>query len=144
MIATRNRTWMVALSIVAMCAAAPALAHGGPGGPPPGRPSGIKALYSRGLLGQLIFPCEAECASTAETCAETAEAEALSCISSACPDEVTTAQTACGADRSSSDCKDAVAALYTCGSTCLTTHSTAVMACRTTQNDCRTACSSSE
>ena len=134
---------LIASTIFALIAAAPAFAHGGRG-PGPGRPSGVRSLHSRGVLGQLIFPCQAACADTAQSCVDSADSTATSCISSACPDEVSAAQTACQADRSSDACETAVEALRGCADDCLDTRATAVAACRDALTDCHAACEGDE
>jgi len=137
--------------------AAPAWAHGPgrgdlggtppPGAPPPGAPRPPVA-HARGLLAKLIFPCAAECADKAQACNETAEDKALTCISTtACvDDEVLAAQTACGADRASQACYEAVSAVQTCSasSTCLTTWKSDGAECRADFTTCRTACDPTE
>ena len=62
-------------------------------------PGGAGRAHSRGVLSQLIFPCEAACAATAETCVDTANDAAVACVSGSCAAEITAAQTACEADR---------------------------------------------
>jgi len=124
------------VTVLTLSVATAALAHG------PGRGFGEPHAAPRapGLLTQLIFPCQAACVTTAQQCDETADSEALTCISAACPTEVTAAQTACGADRTSQACRDAISALQTCSDSCLTTRQTALTACRTALTACRTAC----
>ncbi len=137
---TIHRQLITALALLAVGIAAPAFAHGRGDGPAPGRPGGPHALHSRGILSQLIFPCEAACADDAETCVDTANDAARACVSGSCATEVTAAQTACGADRKSTDCRAAVSALSECADTCLATSSTATSACHTTLTECRAAC----
>lgn len=143
MIATRNQKLMVTLTALALLVALPAWAHGRPG-LGAGKPGGERPPFAGGVLGQLIFPCPAACAETVDSCVATADAAAVDCVSSACPTEVTTAQTACAEVRSSEECRDAVAALRDCGETCLDTRSTAIQACRAALSDCRDACESAE
>jgi hypothetical protein len=143
MIAIQNCKPLIASTIFALIASTPAFAHGGHG-PGAGRPSGVRALHSRGVLGQLIFPCQAACTDTAQSCAESADSTATSCISSACPDEITAAQTACAADRSSDACESAVEALRDCAADCLDTRATAVGICRDALRDCNAACESDQ
>lgn len=131
-------------TLVALAAllAAPAFAHGRGGGPgTPDRPGIPSVLHPRGLLGALIFPCPAGCDDDAETCADTAKDTALSCISGACPEQVTAAQTACTTDPRSNDCKTAAGALAACADTCLSDFASANSTCRQTLRDCREACS---
>ena len=140
MFGTQNRKMTLALATVAMLAAIPALAHGphrGPGGGERGRP------IARGVLDQLVFPCQAECRATAETCVNTATDDAVACASTACSTEISAAQTACQADRTSDACDEAFSALAECASSCLDTRATALGACRTALRDCRDACAGS-
>jgi hypothetical protein len=109
---------------------------GGPGllGIKSGGPAG-------GLLQELIYPCQADCANNARTCSDTADADALTCISGACATEIQTAQSECATDRGAQTCKDAVTALRTCAQSCLSTRQTALTACRDALGSCREACS---
>jgi hypothetical protein len=137
MLGTQNRKTILALATVAMLAAIPALARGphrGPGGGEHGRP------IVRGVLDQLVFPCQAECTATAETCVHGATDDAVACTSAACSTEISAAQTACQADRTSDACDEAFSALAECASSCLDTRATALGACRSALRDCRDAC----
>lgn len=124
--------------------AVPVWAHGpGPRGGRRGlapRPTLPKIIHARGILSQLIFPCQATCTTNAHACYDVASSDALNCISTACPEEVDAAQIACAADRASSECSDAVEALAECADSCLETHATTVTSCRQTLRDCRDAC----
>ena len=118
--------------------------RGGPGRLGFSRPMAPRLSHSRGLLGELIFPCQAACTADAGTCQDTAKTTALSCISSACSTEIQTAQTGCATDRSSDACTEAVDALAECADSCLATFSTAVNACRSTLSDCRDTCAANQ
>jgi len=134
---------MVGLAAVLTLTAAAVWAHGperggfgGPGlrDPRAGGPAG-------GLLQQLIFPCQADCANNLHTCSDTADADALTCVSGACSTEIQTAQTECTADPSAQACRDAVTALRTCAQSCLGIRQTALGVCRDQADTCRAACS---
>jgi hypothetical protein len=139
MIVAKN-SWQAAFgvaAIVALTLAVPAWARG----PLRGRFSTPHAApRAPGLLTQLIFPCRAACVNTARDCDDSADSEALTCISDACTTEVETAQTACGTDRTSEACHDAVSALQTCSESCLTTRQSALSDCREALATCRAAC----
>ena len=124
-------------TVLSLTLAASALAHG-----PSHAGFGASHAVPRapGLLTQLIFPCQAACVTTARECDDTADSDALTCISAACSTEVSTAQTACATDRTSQACRDAITALQTCSDSCLTTRGTALTACRSALATCRTAC----
>jgi hypothetical protein len=139
----RIRKTIIASTILAATVAEPALAHGGRG-TSASRPAGVSIQHAGGLLGQLIFPCQAACVSDAQDCVDTANATALDCVSTACSTEITAAQTACAESRSSTECKTAVSALADCGESCLDTRATSLTTCRETLNDCRDACESDE
>ena len=144
---TKATTRLAALAILSLALALPAWAHAGRGSlgrPGVSRPIPPRNAHPRGLLGQLIFPCQADCADSAETCGETADSTALACILSACTAEVDAAQAACGADRSSDECLSAASALADCADACLETHADELGTCRDTLVDCRTACESDE
>ena len=64
MLRTKNSKMVVALAILALVVALPALAHGRRG---PGRPGAPRGLHSGGVLAQLIFPCQADCSDTARS-----------------------------------------------------------------------------
>jgi hypothetical protein len=132
-----NRALIATLSILALTAL-PAFARGPRG---LARPGGPGALRVPGLLGQLIFPCEAACGDDAESCSQSANDTAVSCVSDACATQVAAAQAACQADRRSSDCRTAVADLKTCGATCRETLSGSLADCRSALVDCHDACS---
>ncbi len=144
MISMRSGKSILSLAVLALGLAVPAWAHGVAGLGSAARPSGLRELYAPGLLGQLLYPCQADCAAAAETCADGANSDALSCISSDCPTEIKTAQTACATSRSSSDCRTAVTALVQCADSCLTARSPAIATCHGTLNDCRSACQSAQ
>jgi len=141
---TKGILTAVTLAGVAMTLSLPALAreHRGHADRGPGRPSLGRPGHSRGLLGQLIFPCHAACAETARACGDTANAEALTCVSDDCPAEIATAQADCAEDRRSEECRDAVEVLAECADSCLDTRSEAIDVCRDTVMDCRDACES--
>lgn len=67
---------LLALCLISVSEAAWAhgFARGGPG-----RPG-----FAGGVPEQLIFPCRADCRDAAQTCAETAEADAVTCAQNAC------------------------------------------------------------
>jgi hypothetical protein len=100
-------------------------------------------LDSLGLLGELIFPCQAACGDDAKSCGEAADSDALTCIASSCGVEIDTGQTTCQ-DRSSDGCDEAVDRLAECAQDCMSMRATAFRTCRATQRDCRTACDSGE
>lgn len=133
----RNRILFTGLALLTLCMAATAFAQGRRGATPP---RGGGAPHSRGVLGQLVFPCPAACADDARDCTESANDDAVSCIGTACPTEVTAAQDACTEDKRSEECKAAIGALAECADSCLDTYSTAVGACRTALGECREAC----
>jgi len=130
-------------ALLVLAVALPALARGR-GDRDMARAGLARTLHSRGLLGQLIFPCPAACGADAKACLDDADAAALTCISDSCASEVDAAQTACTADRSSTDCRDAVRALAECGGDCLDARASAVSDCRSTQLECHDACSDDE
>jgi hypothetical protein len=123
------RSLVVAAAVLAAGAAAPAWAHGfhGRGGP------------GGGVLEQLVHPCQAACGETARGCFEDASSTAASCISSTCGAQVTAAQSACKAGRSST-CQNAMNALRSCGQSCLDADATSSATCRTNHNSCIAAC----
>ena len=147
---SKKNCWLSAGTLAAALAVAvtlPAWAHGPDqsvmgrmGFPGPERGPILVPPHAPGLLSQLIFPCPAECANTADECSSGADSTALSCISSACSAQIGTAQTACGASRFSQDCITAVTALQTCSASCLTTRQTTLLGCRDTLTTCRAAC----
>lgn len=149
-----NNTWksLIGIAALAVAVATPVLAHGpsrgdnGSTNPPAPKPALMRpdTPHARGLLAQLIYPCQADCFGAAKTCNDTADSTALGCISSACSAEVTTAQTACATDPSVQACRDAVAALKTCSDSCLSTRQTSLTACRDALTTCRTACTSAQ
>ena len=139
MITKRNATTILTVAMLACLLAVPMLAQGRHGGGAR-RPGPVHGLSSRGILAELIYPCQSACAQTGRDCGEAANDTAVSCISSACSAEVTAAQTACAEERSSEECRDAVDALLDCGDTCLDTRSAALDTCRDAQRDCRDAC----
>lgn len=104
------------------------------------RPFGGGGGFPGGVLGQLIYPCQAACRDTARDCSTAAEDEAVACIQNACATETETAESACVDDRTSQACKTAVTALRTCGASCLITLKSEVASCRAAQTDCVTAC----
>ena len=136
---TRNnwKSMLGLVTVLTLTLAGAALAHGPSRG---GFGEPHAAPRAPGLLTQLIFPCQAACVATARECDDSADADALTCISAACPTEVSAAQTACAADRTSQTCRDAIGALQTCSDSCLTTRQTALTACRSALATCRTAC----
>jgi hypothetical protein len=140
---TSHRRTLIAIAILSVCAAVPALAHGARGFGP-GRGPSRPTFNGRGVLNQLIFPCPAGCADDAKTCTDAADSAAVSCISAACASEITTAQAACQADRRSENCHDAIDALADCADSCLDTRGDAVDVCRDAARDCRDACESEE
>jgi len=144
MIRRNTRKAMVGLvALVAGALAAPVWAHGPEHGGffrPPG-PPGIHPGRPGGLLLQLVYPCQADCVSAARKCSDTADSDALSCVSAACSTEIDTTQSACAADQRDQACLDAVNALRTCGQSCLSTRQTALIACRDGLGVCREACS---
>src|SRR5262245_8413975 len=124
---TGRNDWKTAIGVVALfagIAAAPVWAFGPGGrgqfGPPPG-PGGHPGGRPGGFLMQLVFPCQAACGDTARSCSESADSEAIACVSAACAAEITAAQTACDSDKRSDACKEAVNALRTCADSCLDT-----------------------
>lgn len=133
---TRTRTTLVTLVLLTACAAT-AFAQGRRA---PSPPRGGGVTHSRGVLGQLVFPCAAACAADGHECAMAANDDAVACISAACATEVAAAQEACADDRRSETCKTAVAALATCADGCLDTYASTARACRSAQMDCREAC----
>ena len=148
---TIRKNWksMITLGVLLGSALAlPVWAHaagrGGIGKPerPMGQPSVPRPMtpHARGLLGQLIYPCQAACDETARDCYDAADSTAVNCITTACPTQVEAAQTACQADRTSQACYDAVTALNTCSTSCLDTRNSALGTCRTALQSCRTAC----
>ena len=138
-----NQMKMFALAIVAVLGfAIPALANGRHGGPEGGGPG--LGLRSRGVLNQLIFPCQSDCAATAQTCNDTADSDAVTCISGACASDVSAAQTACQADSHAQACGTAVRALAECAASCLETRATALGVCRDALSECRDACESAQ
>ena len=147
----RNWKSMVTLTVLLGAGlAVPVWAHGGERGGrgrpehPMGQPSAPRPMtpHARGLLGQLIYPCQAACDDTARDCYDAADTKAVNCISASdkCATQVGAAQTACQADRTSQACYDAVVALHTCSASCLETRNTDLTACRTALQSCRTAC----
>jgi hypothetical protein len=144
----RRNTWKSTVGLAtlfALIGSAPVWAHGpergefGPPGPIGMRPGG----YPGGLLLQLVYPCQADCVSTARTCNDTADSDASSCVSAACPTEIQTTQSACAADHRAQACLDAVNALRTCAQSCLSTRQTALTNCRDALGVCRQACTAS-
>lgn len=128
--------------LVAMCmvvAPAAALAQGHPAEVGAGRGPG--GFYG-GILEQLLFACQAACGDTLRECVDAADADAVTCVTAACSSQISAAQTACASARGSQACRTAVSALRDCGSSCLTTRSTAVGTCRDGLNTCRDACTS--
>ncbi len=148
MIAKPNWKLITLLAALALTVAHPSWArperHGVRGGGGIPKAALPRTAHPRGLLGQLIFPCPAACATAAESCHETAKDEALSCITGACASEIAAAQTACAADRTSDACEEAVDALDACADPCLDANAAAVDTCRDTLIDCRDACTSDE
>jgi hypothetical protein len=150
-----NTNWKSMITVGAMLGstlAVPVWAHGpghggiGRGEPPVSQPAMPRPMvpHVRGLLGQLIFPCPADCDDKARACYDAADSAALTCITGACGTEVSTAQAACEVDRGSQACRDAVTALHTCSASCLETRKTAITTCRTDLYSCRTACDGTE
>ena len=140
----RTHLRSVATFLLILSVSVPVWANGPGRGGEPGPGGGARGAAAIGLLGQLIFPCPADCQSTANTCLSTADSDAISCIESACTTEITTAQTACGASRTSQDCRTAVAALHDCAASCLDMRTTAVTDCRDAASTCRSACTSGQ
>ena len=127
------------LSLVTLLAAGTAVAmpsnHWGPG-----------SFGDAGtLLNQLIYPCQAGCYSTENTCIETAASAALTAIenpTTGCSTEITAAKTACDTTSMSPACKSAVSALRTCAKSDLQTYHSAVSTCRGGLDSCLdTSCS---
>lgn len=105
----RSRTLIVPLAVLGLGLTAMAWGHGfgrrgfhGPGGPPGGRPGGHPGM----LIERLVFPCQADCFEAGRPCIDAAESTAETCAAGSCATEITTAQTACQADRTSSDLSD--------------------------------------
>jgi hypothetical protein len=110
---------------------------------PEGFAGGRLGGYPGSLFQQLIFPCRAGCFAATETCNESAESTARTCVTGSCDAEITAAQTACQADRASSDCQAAVTALRTCAQSCIGAETSGVSSCRSTLSSCVTACGNS-
>jgi hypothetical protein len=140
-----QRSWkaIVVVATFVVGVTAFAWAHGPGGRGFRGGPGGGRGPRAGLLIEQLVFPCRADCFDADRTCGETAEAAAETCVAGSCATEITAAQTACRADRTSSDCQTAVTALKTCAQTCLDTRATALAACRTTASSCLTTCGNS-
>jgi hypothetical protein len=140
----RGRKLIAPLAVVTLGVAAVAWGHGfgrggfgGPEGPgghggPPGGP--------RGLFQRLVFPCQTGCFDTAKTCFEPTESAVDSCVTAACAAQITAAQSACQADRRSSDCRTALGALRTCAQPCVDSEASAVSTCRDALDTCLNAC----
>lgn len=92
------------------------------------------------LLNELNYPCQAACLNTDSTCAAAAQTATVSAIGSACPTEVSAAQTACETTPFSSACRSAVIALYACAKADLGTYYSAVRTCNKSQETCLEAC----
>lgn len=100
--------------------------------------------FSGGVLQQLVFPCQATCHESARDCTEPLETEAVASVQSSCATQVSTAQTACAADRRATACRDALTALRACGESALTSLQTGIAACRDTQASCIDACETAQ
>lgn len=136
---------MVAGLGVTALAAPPAGAHGGgPRGGGFGEGGAGRPTRSSGLLRQLVFPCPAECRTTARECNEAADVEAQTCIAGACTTEVEAARTACAEDSEAAACRDAIAVLRTCAGDCLDARGTTITACREALSDCVDTCEGAE
>lgn len=148
---TTNNNWKSILGVAALAVslAGTAWAHGpsrGDGGrpsPPAPMPSSMRPAgpHARGLLAQLLYPCQTDCFAADRTCDEAADSAALTCVTGACSTEIQTAQTACATTGTATACNTAFTALQTCATTCLDTRQTALTACRTAGKTCRDACS---
>jgi hypothetical protein len=144
-----RRYWKLIVPTVAVLAltlAAPAWAHPGRGGPRGGGPRGgaghirPRALHLGGLLQQLLFPCDAACIDDVRDCHGTADDNALSCVTDACPTEIDAARAACTDDSTTQECRDALSALRDCSEPCLETRAGDLDVCREALSNCRDAC----
>ena len=139
----RRRKWFfAALALLLVGLTLPVWAHGFPrGGPGQDGPRfGHGGPPFGGILGRLIYPCQAACFEGSRDCFETADSEALACITAPCSTEIAAAQSACASDRRAAACHDAVHALRDCGDSCLESRDSAFSACRATVDDCRSKC----
>jgi len=100
-------------------------------------------LYAGSALERFVFPCRSACFDVDRGCVEQAKSTAESCVTGACPTQITAAQTACQADRTASGCKTALDALRTCAQPCLETQSSSVSSCRSALSTCVTTCGNS-
>jgi hypothetical protein len=133
---------IVPVVVLALSMAAVAWGHGSGHGRFRGPDGGHRGGGPDRLIERLIFPCRAGCLDASRTCFQTVGSTAETCVTGSCASEITAAQTACHAGRTST-CQTAVSALRTCAQSCTDTAATSLSTCHATLTSCLATCGES-